>query len=181
MRAAELVQPGRIRLASHSVPDPAPGEVQVRVGAVGICGSDLLSFSCGGIGGIECEYPQILGHEATGVVVRAGLGVTGWAVGDRAALEPALYCYHCEFCVSGRHNICEQVRFPSSAGVPGFLRECVNLPAANLLALPQDVSLEYGTLFEPLAVVLHAMTFVALRPMETAAVFGAGPIGLLTI
>jgi L-iditol 2-dehydrogenase len=113
--------------------------------------------------------------------VRAGPGVTGWTAGDRAALEPALYCYHCEFCVSGRHNICERVRFQSSAGVPGFLREYVNLPAGNLLALPHDVELEQGTLFEPLAVVLHAMKFVALQPMETAAVFGAGPIGLLTI
>ncbi|HEY7391412.1 MAG TPA: alcohol dehydrogenase catalytic domain-containing protein [Bryobacteraceae bacterium] len=181
MRAAELVQPGRIRLTTHAVSDPAAGEVQVRVGAVGICGSDLLSFSCGGIGGMECRYPQILGHEATGVVVRAGQGVTGWAAGDRAALEPALYCYHCEFCVSGRHNICERIRFQSSGGVPGFLRDYVNLPAENLLALPRDVELEQGTLFEPLAVVLHAMKFVALQPMETAAVFGAGPIGLLTI
>jgi L-iditol 2-dehydrogenase len=181
MRAAELVQPGRIRLATHTVPDPAPKEVQVRVGAVGICGSDLLSFSCGGIGGMDCQYPQILGHEATGVVVRAGQGVTGWTAGDRAALEPALYCYHCEFCMSGRYNICERVRFQSSTGVPGFLREYVNLPAENLLALPRDVDLEQGTLFEPLAVVLHAMKFVALQPIETAAVFGLGPIGLLTI
>jgi L-iditol 2-dehydrogenase len=181
MRAAELVQSGRIRLATHAFPDPAPGEVQVRVGAVGICGSDLLSFSCGGIGGLECRYPQILGHEATGVVVGAGPGVTGWTAGDRAALEPALYCYHCEFCVRGRYNICERVRFQSSGGVPGFLREYVNLPAGNLLALPRDVDLEQGTLFEPLAVVLHAMKSVALQPMETAAVFGAGPIGLLII
>ncbi len=181
MRAAELVQPGRIRLATHRVPDPAPGEVQVKIGAVGICGSDLLSFSSGGIGGAECHYPQVLGHEATGVVVRAGAGVTGWRAGDRAALEPALYCYHCEFCISGRHNICERVRFHSSAGMPGFLREYVNLPAENLLALAPDVSLEEGTLFEPLAVVLHALKFVSLQPMETAAVFGAGPIGLLTI
>ncbi len=181
MRAAELVQQNRILLAEHAIPNPGPGEVQVRVGAVGICGSDLLSFTSSGIGGMECHYPQILGHEPTGVVVQAGPGVSGWTHGDRAALEPALYCYHCEFCHTGRHNICNQIRFQSSGRVPGFFREYVNLPAENLLALPPTVSLEEGTLFEPLAVVLHSMKFVQLQPMETAAVFGAGPIGLLTI
>ncbi|MBV8905969.1 MAG: alcohol dehydrogenase catalytic domain-containing protein [Acidobacteriia bacterium] len=181
MRVAELVAPGGIELACHTISDPGPGQVQVKVGAVGICGSDVLSFSCGGIGGMECQYPQVLGHEATGVVVRTGEGVNGWAVGNRVALEPALYCYHCELCMSGRHNICERVRFHSSAGVPGFLRECVSLPAENLLPLPPEIDLNYGTLFEPLAVVLHAMKFAQLQPLETAAVFGAGPIGLLTI
>ena len=181
MKAAELVQPGRIRLADHTIPDPGPGELQVKVAAVGICGSDVLSFSSGEIGGVECRYPQVLGHEATGVVVRAGSGVTGWAAGDRAALEPALYCYHCEFCRAGRYNICSQIRFQSSAGEPGFLREFVNLPAENLCALPPTLGLEEGTLFEPLAVVLHALKMVRLEAMETACVFGAGPIGLLTI
>jgi L-iditol 2-dehydrogenase len=181
MKAAELIQPGRIRLADHPLSDPVYGQVQVHIGAVGICGSDLLSFSAGGIGGLECHYPQILGHEAAGTIVRVGSGVAGWAAGDRAALEPAVYCYHCEFCMAGRHNICERIRFHSAAGEPGFLREFVNLPAENLVALPADLSLEEGTLFEPLAVVLHAMKSVQLQPTETAAVFGAGPIGLATI
>lgn len=181
MNVAELIEPGRIRLTEHAIADPGPGEVQVKMGAVGICGSDLLSFSDGGIGAMECQYPQVLGHEATGMVVRTGPGATGWAPGDRAALEPAFYCYHCEFCQAGRYNICSQIRFQSSAGVPGFLRESVNLPAENLRPLPPSLGLEEGTLFEPLAVVLHAMKFVRLDAMETAAVFGAGPIGLLTI
>jgi L-iditol 2-dehydrogenase len=124
---------------------------------------------------------MVLGHEPTGVVVKTGPGVSGWVPGDRAALEPAVYCYHCEYCRSGRHNICENIRFLSSPTDPGFFREYVNLPAGNLLPLPREVGLKEGTLFEPLAVVLHSMRFVALRPLETAVVFGAGPIGLLTL
>jgi L-iditol 2-dehydrogenase len=96
-------------------------------------------------------------------------------------LEPAVYCYHCEFCRSGRHNVCSSIRFLSMPGDPGFLREFVNLPAVNVLPLPERLSFEEGSLFEPLAVVLHSMKFVSLQPGETAAVFGAGPIGLLTI
>jgi L-iditol 2-dehydrogenase len=181
MRVAELVEPGRIRIADRPLPDPGPGQVQVHVGAVGICGSDLTSFTTGGIGGAACRFPQILGHEPAGFVVKAGAGVTGWSAGDRAALEPALYCYHCEFCTSGRHNICSHIQFHSSDDVPGFFREYINLPAENLLPLPAVLSLEEASLFEPLAVVLHSIKLARIEPMETAAVFGAGPIGLMTI
>ena len=78
-------------------------------------------------------------------MVRTGEGVTGWSAGDRAALEPAIYCYHCEFCRAGRHNICANIRFLSNPGYPGFFREFVNLPAANLLAIPPEMSLELAT------------------------------------
>jgi L-iditol 2-dehydrogenase len=153
----------------------------VRVAAVGICGSDLHSYSEGAVGDTPCIYPMVLGHEPSGVVTKTGAGVTGWSPGDRAALEPALFCYHCEFCLSGHHNVCANLRFMSNPGEPGFFREYANLPARNLLALPAGLSLEHATLVEPLAVALHSMQFVALRPGETAAVFGVGPIGLLTI
>jgi len=181
VKIAELIRAGTLQLVEGPVEEPGPGQVQVRVAAVGICGSDLHSFGSGSIGGAECAYPQVLGHEPAGVVVKTGQGVTGWASGDRAALEPALYCYHCEFCQSGRHNICRNLRFHSAEGVPGFFREYVNLPADNLLPLPEGLGLVEATMFEPLAVVLHSMKFAGLWPAETAAVFGAGPIGLMTI
>jgi L-iditol 2-dehydrogenase len=159
-------------LTEQSIEDPGPGEVQVRVGAVGICGSDLHSYAEGSIGDSPCTYPM---------VVRTGSGVTGWQPGDRAALEPALYCYHCEYCRAGRCNVCANIRFLGNPGYPGFFREFVNLPAANLLAIPPGMSLELATVVEPLAVALHSMRFAAVQPGETVAVFGAGPIGLLTI
>jgi L-iditol 2-dehydrogenase len=180
-RTAELTGIRQFRIVEREVADPAPGEVQVRVAAVGVCGSDLHSYAEGAVGDTPCAYPMVLGHEPAGVVVKTGAGVTGWSPGDRAALEPALYCYHCEFCLSGHHNVCANLRFMSNPEEPGFFREHVNLPARNLLELPAGLSLEHATLIEPLAVVLHSMQFVALRPGETAAVFGGGPIGLLTV
>ena len=105
----------------------------MRVGAVGVCGSDLHSYTEGAVGELPCQYPMVLGHEPAGTVVAAGAGVTGWAPGDRAALEPAVYCYHCDYCRSGRYNICANIRFLSNPGIPGFFREFVNLPPGNLL------------------------------------------------
>ena len=181
MLIAELTAPREFRLAQQTIEEPGPGEVQVRVRAVGICGSDLHSYAEGAVGDSPCVYPMVLGHEPSGTVVRTGTGVTGWAAGDRAALEPAIYCYHCEFCRSGRHNVCANIRFLSTPGHPGFFREIVNLPAANLLGIPPQMSLEEATLAEPLAIGLHSMKFASIRIGETVAVFGAGPIGLVTI
>jgi L-iditol 2-dehydrogenase len=180
-RVAELTGVRQFRLAEAAIPDPGPGEVQVRVAAVGICGSDLHSYTEGAVGDTPCVYPMVLGHEPAGVIVNCGAGVTGWSPGDRAAFEPALYCYHCEFCLTGHHNVCANLRFMSNPAEPGFFREYLNLPARNLLAIPPGLSLEHATLVEPLAVALHSMEFVALAPGETAAVFGVGPIGLLTV
>ena len=181
MLVAELVAPRELRLSEQPVEEPAPGEVQVRVGGVGICGSDLHSYAEGGIGDTPCQYPMVLGHEPAGAVVRTGAGVTGWAAGARVALEPAVYCYHCEFCRSGRHNICANIRFLSNNGIPGFFREYVNLPAHNLLPIPDSLPLDLATIVEPLAVAMHSLKFASVQLGETVAVFGAGPIGLLTL
>jgi len=181
MLTAELFAPRQFRLVQHEIEDPGPGQVQVRVAAIGICGSDLHSYSEGAVGDTKAVYPMVLGHEPAGTVVKTGAGVTGWAAGDRAALEPAIYCYHCEFCRSGRHNVCANIRFLSTPGHPGFFREFVNLPSANLLGIPPQLSLELATVAEPLAIGLHSMRFASIEIGETVAVFGAGPIGLVTI
>jgi L-iditol 2-dehydrogenase len=181
MRIAELFEKQKFRIVSGSNEDPGPHEVQVRVEAVGICGSDLHEFAEGGIGGRPCGYPLTMGHEPTGVVVKTGPAVTGCSPGERAAIEPAVYCYRCEFCLAGCYNLCANMRFYSSPGEPGFFREYANVPVESILPLPDGVSFVQGTLFEPLAVVLESMKLAALNPLETAVVFGAGPIGLLTI
>ena len=181
MRAAELIAPRTFRLTDLPIEDPGEGEVQVRVEAVGICGSDLHAFSEGGVGGTPNVYPMVLGHEPAGVIVKTGAGVTGLAPGDRGALEPALYCYHCKFCLSGHHNVCANIRFLSTPPHPGFFRELVNLPVTNFLSIPAGLSFEEAALAEPLAVALHSLHRASIRPGETVAVFGAGPIGLLTI
>ena len=169
------------RFIEQPDPEPGPGQIRVRVGSVGLCGSDLHYYSEGSIGDILCEYPMVLGHEPSGVVDKVGTGVTGFSRGDRVALEPALYCYHCEYCLSGHHNVCANLRFLSNPSDPGFLRDFVLLPPHNVLPIPEQMSLDEATIVEPLAVVQHSMKFAAISTGETAVVFGAGPIGLLTI
>jgi L-iditol 2-dehydrogenase len=181
MQVAELIGLRQFRLVEREIADPGPGQVQVRLQAVGICGSDMHAYAEGGIGSTRCAYPMVLGHEPAGVVEKTGVGVSGWRPGDRVACEPALYCYHCEFCMAGHHNVCVNLRFLSSPGDPGFFREYVNLPARNLVALPPNLGANEGSLIEPLAVALHSLKFGQPKPGETAVVFGAGPIGLLTI
>jgi L-iditol 2-dehydrogenase len=181
MRVAELYEPRRFRFIDTPASDPGPGQVQVRVRSVGICGSDLHYFAEGSIGDVIIQYPVILGHEPSGEVWKTGSGVTGFSRGDRAFLEPAIFCYHCEFCRSGRHNCCENMSFLSSPPDPGFFREFVNLPAHNVIGMPAGLDHDTATLFEPLAVVLHSLGMCTPRIGETVAVFGAGPIGLLTL
>lgn len=181
MRIAELIAPHQFRLVDQEIEPPGAGELQVRVDAVGICGSDLHSYSEGSVGDTPALYPMVLGHEPAGTVVRVGSGVTGWQVGDRAALEPALYCYHCEYCRAGRHNVCANIRFLSTPGNAGFFREFVNLPPTNLLAIPSALSLELAALVEPLAVAVHSVKLASPQSGDTVAVWGAGAIGLLTV
>ena len=163
------------------IDDPGPGEVQVRVEAVGVCGSDMHAYTEGAVGGNANVYPMLLGHEPAGRIVKAGAGVTGLAAGDRGALEPALYCYHCEFCLSGHHNVCANIRFLSTPGHPGFFRELVNLPVANFKPIPAGMSYGEAALAEPLAIAIHSLRLASIGRGETVAVIGAGPIGLLTI
>ncbi|MCX6623171.1 MAG: alcohol dehydrogenase catalytic domain-containing protein [Acidobacteria bacterium] len=181
MRVAELVQPRQFRLSEWAPPEPGPGQILARVHAVGICGSDLHNFSEGSVGDMPSSFPMVLGHEPAGTIVATGEGVSGWQPGDRVVLEPAIYCYHCEFCRTGHFNVCSNIRFLSQPQDPGFFRDFVVVPEKSVLPLPANLSLAEGTLFEPLAVALHSLEFVALGPGETVAVFGAGPIGLLTI
>lgn len=181
MAVAELASYRSFRLRDQEVLPPGPGEVQARIESVGICGSDLHYFLDGHIGDTPARYPQVLGHEPAGVITALGKGVSGWSVGDRVALEPPIYCYHCEWCMTGRHNLCESVRFFSSPGEPGFFRDHANVPAENLLALPENLDFDEGSLFEPISIILHSFRYGQPRMGETAAVLGAGPIGLCTI
>jgi L-iditol 2-dehydrogenase len=181
MRTAELIASQSFRLTEAAIEDPAPGQVQVRVHAVGICGSDLHAYSEGKVGSTANVYPMVLGHEPAGTIVKTGAGVTSLAAGDRGALEPALYCYHCEFCLSGHHNVCSSIRFFSSPPDPGFFRELVNLPVTNFCPIPDAISFGQAALAEPLAIALHSVRLTSIRLGETVAVIGAGPIGLLTI
>lgn len=182
MQVAKLCAFHQFQLSDDlPVSEPGPGEVLVRIKAIGICGSDLHYFSEGAIGDTPAVYPMVLGHEPSGVIEKIGTGVTGWSAGDKVMCEPAKYCYHCEFCMTGHHNVCADMEFLSSPETPGFFREYVTLPDRNLLPVPQGMSMEHATLFEPMSIIYHSMKFAQVAPGEDVVIFGAGPIGLLTL
>ena len=181
MKSVQLVAERTMEVREMPAPrDPGEGEVLVKVRAVGICGSDMHWYLEGGIGNSPAVYPQVLGHEPAGEIVAVGKGVEEFRAGQRVAMEPALTCGHCEFCISGRHNNCAASIFMGSPQMPGWFREYAVIPARNAIAIPDDMSFVTATIIEPLAVLLHVRELVEIRLGDTVAVLGAGPIGLLT-
>ncbi len=182
MQALQLVAPREIELRKlPDPPDPGPGEVVVRLRACGICGSDMHYYLEDCCAGTPAKYPSVLGHEPAGEIAAVGPGVESLAVGDRVAVEPAVCCGHCEFCLSGKRNLCENVRFMGGVQLPGLMREYAVMAARNALKVPAGMDFVSATAVEPVAVLLHALNLAKLRVGETVAVMGAGPIGILGV
>lgn len=174
---------GRHDLRVEEVPclEPRAGEVLIRVRAVGICGSDVHYFQDGGIGDQQVTGPHELGHEFAGEVAALGPGVEGPPVGTPVAVEPAINCGHCEFCLAGHPNLCPHILFVSTPPTRGSLREYIAHPARLVFPLPGELNFADGAMLEPLGVALHSVNLAKLKPGDTAAVLGCGPIGLLIL
>jgi len=180
MRSIQLLAPRTLEEREMAFPrDPGPGEILVKIHSVGICGSDMHWYLDGRIGAFQAVYPQVLGHEPAGEVVGAGAGVTKYKAGDRVAIEPSLTCGHCEFCLIGKHNHCLHSSFMGSPQEPGLLREFATIPQHNAIHFPDGFTYAQATLIEPLAVIMHMLELIEIRPPDTVAVLGAGPIGML--
>ena len=175
MKALRLHGPGDLRLADEPAPIPGPGEVLVRVTAVGICGSDLHWYDESAIGDAVLTRPLVLGHEAAGVIV------DGPRAGQRVALDPQIPCGACDTCAAGRGHLCPRVRFLGHSVTDGAMRELLAWPAANLVPLPDGIDDAAGAMLEPLGVGIHALRLARVRPGDSVGVFGCGPIGLLLI
>jgi L-iditol 2-dehydrogenase len=173
MTVARLHGVRDIRIHAEPVPDVAPGEELVRITAVGLCGSDLHWFAEAGIGDARLTRPVVPGHEFAGVIE------SGPRRGLRVAVDPALPCRECEICMGGYRNLCPDVVFAGHGGQDGGLRQFLSWPSWALHPLPDTLSAADGAMLEPLGVALHALDLGHLRFGATAAVVGAGPIGLL--
>ncbi|MBN1581262.1 MAG: NAD(P)-dependent alcohol dehydrogenase [Anaerolineae bacterium] len=181
MKAARLYGPGDMRIDDIPVPEPGPGEVLLQVLTVGICGSGVHYFLDGGIGDDKVTEPYVIGHEFSARIVALGPGVEGPAVGSRVSVEPAISCGKCEFCLEGHPNLCENILFCSTPPTPGALQEYMVHPAELCFPIPDEIDDAQGSALEPLGVALHAVSLAKLRPGDTVAILGAGPIGLLTL
>ena len=178
MRALVYEAPWRMPLREAASPEPGPGEVVVRVAAVGICGSDVHGFT--GATGRRIA-PVVMGHEFSGTVAAVGAGVTGHAEGDRVVVQPLLTCGTCANCRAGLPNICRNRRGLGMMDMDGAYAEAVCVPQQLLYPLPEGLSWEQGAMVEPLAVALRAANLTPIQLGDTVVVIGAGPIGLLAM
>jgi L-idonate 5-dehydrogenase len=183
--ACVLHAKGDLRVEATALSDPGPGEVLVRVGAGGICGSDLHYFLDGGFGTVRVRQPIILGHEVAGTVERLGPGVTGLAEGDRVALSPSHPCGQCEYCRREEPQHCLEMRFWGSAmrmpHVQGGFRRHVVTGARQCVRVGHDVSVGEAAMSEPLAVALHAVAQAGEVRGRRVLVTGFGPIGAVVL
>lgn len=158
---------------------PDEHSVLVAVNYTGICGSDVHYWVHGAIGHYVVKEPMVLGHESAGTVVSVGSAVKTLKAGDRIALEPGYPCRRCGPCLSGKYNLCPEMRFAATPPYDGTLTGFWAAPADFCYKLPDAVSLQEGALIEPLAVAVHIVRQAAVAPGQTVVVMGAGPVGLL--
>lgn len=181
MKVAVMNGIGKMGFEERPIPVPKDDEVLVKLEYVGICGSDLHYYESGAIGDYVVKPPFVLGHEPGGIIVEVGKNVTHLRPGDRVALEPGKTCGHCEFCKTGRYNLCPDVVFFATPPVDGVFQEYVAHEAALCFKLPDNVSTLEGALIEPLAVGFHAALQGDAHLGQTAVVMGSGCIGLVSM
>ena len=177
MPAAVYKGPGHVEVDLIAVPIPEPGQVLVEVGHCGVCGSDLHMMVEG------WGKPGFVGgHESSGVVAALGEGVTNWKLGDRVILGPSPRCGTCRRCRESKPSQCEnRSTITGGDAHSGSFARYTIARTESLIAMPENMSERVAALAEPLAVALHGITRSGAAPGDTAMVFGAGPIGALTI
>lgn len=177
MRAVIVAAPGRVAVGERPDPTPLADEVVIKVGACGICGTDLHIVD----GEFPpAPYPLVPGHEFAGEIVAVGTGVTGWHAGDRVAVDPSLFCGHCSYCRRLRGNLCTNWGAIGDT-VDGGFADYVRVPAANCYRLPEGMSYSEAALIEPTACAVHGLNRLRLRLGSSLLITGAGTMGLLLL
>ncbi|MEO0562603.1 MAG: alcohol dehydrogenase catalytic domain-containing protein, partial [Chloroflexota bacterium] len=181
MKAAVYYPDEGIRVDDKALPPMDDDKLLVRVGSVGICGSDIHYLKDGHIGDWWIRQPHVLGHEFSGVIADVGRDVEGFAVGDRVAVEPIIPCEDCHACRAGRYNLCTNLKFTGSPHTDGAFQEVVVTRPRFTHRIPDTMSLKQAALVEPTSIAVHAVRQSGMGLGDSVAVIGAGPIGLLTL
>lgn len=180
-RAVYMTGLNKMRIKDIPVPVVKEKQVLVQVEYVGICGSDVHYLEHGAIGDFIVDGDFILGHECAGTVVDVGKDVNNLKIGDRVALEPGITCGECEFCKSGKYNLCPDVEFLATPPYHGCLMNYIAFPENMCFKLPDSISTKEGALIEPLAVGMHAASQGDVQLGNSVVILGAGCIGLVTM
>lgn len=174
-----------LRVVDAAVPEPGAGEVLLRLGAAGICGSDIHYYLDGRNGSFTIREPLVPGHEASATVAALGAGVTRVRVGQRVAVNPSRACGRCAGCREGRENLCASMQFLGSASVfphvQGLFREYFVLPAGQCEPVADDVPLTELAMSEPLSVALHSVVRAGPLLGRRVLVTGSGTIGCMMV
>jgi L-idonate 5-dehydrogenase len=177
--------PHDLRVSEQDAGEIGPGQVMVKVGMGGICGSDLHYFHQGGFGTVRLQEPMVLGHEVAGTVAAVGAGVLDLKIGDKVAVNPSQPCGTCKFCLEGLPNQCLDMRFYGSAmrvpHVQGAFRNLLLCNAVQCVAVASHIPLQLAALAEPFSVGLHAVSRAGSLLGKRVLVSGCGPIGVLAI
>jgi 2-desacetyl-2-hydroxyethyl bacteriochlorophyllide A dehydrogenase len=180
MRAVVVERPGAAALRKVPRPEPGPGEVLVRVGAAGICGSDVEVLQ-GRRPASFVRYPIIPGHEWAGTIAAVGPGVENVQEGDVVVAEGFRACGDCARCREGRTNLCSADYAETGFTHAGAFAEFLSVPARLVHRLPPGTDLAAAAILEPAACVAQGLLEVDLRPGVTAVVVGSGTLGLLAV
>ena len=175
MKAGVVHAKNDIRYEDIEKPVAEAGRVVVKVKYTGICGSDIPR-----VNGDACHYfPNVLGHEFSGVIDEVGEGVTSVKPGDHVAGIPLVPCMKCEDCQKGNYSLCKHYSFIGSREFGSFA-EYVSMPEKNVVKIDNDVSFEKGAFFEPATVALHGLRRLDYVGGKNVAILGGGTIGLMT-
>jgi D-xylulose reductase len=181
MQAVVLEKKGEIAIRDIDIDEQmGPDDVRIAIHTVGICGSDVHYYECGGVGPFVVRQPMVLGHEASGTVLEVGAGVEKLKPGDRVCMEPGIPNLSSRATLEGHYNLDPDVEFWATPPGHGCLRASVVHPAWLTFKLPENVSYAVGALVEPLSVGMHGVTKGQVKPGDVAVVLGAGTIGLMT-
>lgn len=180
MQTVQLHGPRDVRVESAEAPAASTGDqVRLRMRSVGICGSDLHHYREGSTGDNAPDSPLVLGHEIAAEVPPEAADTLGLAPSTLVAVDPAHPCGVCEWCEHGHPNLCPHVEFKGVEAHRGGLAEYLTAHPDEIIPVPDEFDADTAALLEPLGVAIHALDLAELRPMDTVAVLGAGPIGLL--
>ena len=173
---------GLRRMEMREVPVPEimrDTDVLIRVKRVGVCGSDIHYYTAGRIGSQIVSYPFPVGHEGAGIVEKTGPDVTRVKTGDPVAIEPSMPCWHCDQCLANRPHTCRNLRFLGCPGqADGCLSEFIVMPETSCIPLTGELTLDHGSLSEPLAIGLYAVHQSIELKNAVIGMLGFGPIGM---
>ncbi|KFX05926.1 oxidoreductase [Pectobacterium betavasculorum] len=177
MKSIVIQQPNSLVIEERSIPQPAAGEVRVKVKLAGICGSDSHIYR-----GHNpfAKYPRVIGHEFFGVIEAVGDGVDAARLGERVSVDPVVSCGHCYPCSIGKPNVCTSLVVLGVHRDGGF-SEYAAVPAKNAHVIPDEIPDEFAVMVEPFTISANVTAQVKPTEQDVALIYGAGPMGLTSV